>query len=266
MAASRHVGQSADEWSAAAEEVPCSGQDEEGEPEALVTAASGTGKDDLLPGICERAVASPTPEKVHHARSSVTGPMSPQCRRPARRPTKTTTKTPTSASSGGETRGTGSSFSGWLSALSSLGRERRRTEAEVQAFLQAHGFSDVNHLKQASCWRTPRSHRPLHVAVSQGDAHIARLLILHGADPALPDAAGELPGAAGALRGRAAGGRPGCEEARRVVAEAAARARPAQRSGRPGGPAAGGTPRKWDIFFDSVGRDPLLHVPQQGFP
>ena len=59
---------------------------------------------------------------------------------------------------------------------------------------EAHGFSDVDQLRQTSRWGASPPRRPLHLAVARGDAAMVRLLLLHGANPTLPDADGRLPG------------------------------------------------------------------------
>ncbi|CAK0882991.1 unnamed protein product, partial [Prorocentrum cordatum] len=147
-----------------------------------------------------------------------------------------------------QTAASSSSFSSWVDSLKAQEKRRVRSEAEVRNFLQAHGFSDVNQLRQTSRWCASSACRPLHVAVSLGDKTIVQLLLLHGADPTLPDAAGCLPGHRRGARSKTAQ----CsseerEEARRAVKAAAARSRK-WCEGR----------RSQDRLLELFRRDPLL--------
>jgi len=147
-----------------------------------------------------------------------------------------------------QTAASSSSFSSWVDSLKAQGKRRVCSEAEVRNFLQAHGFSDVNQLRQTSRWCASSARRPLHVAVSLGDKAIVQLLLLHGADPTLSDAAGYLPGHRRGARSKTAQcSSEEWEEARRAVQAAAAHARQ-WCEGR----------RSQDHLLELLQRDPLL--------
>ncbi|CAK0820992.1 unnamed protein product [Prorocentrum cordatum] len=124
------------------------------------------------------------------------------------------------------------SFSSWVNSLKAKRKERACSEAEVRAFLQAHGFSDVNQLRRASRFGAVR--RPLHVAVALGDKAILELLLLHGADPTLPDAVGHLPGhrCGASRRAPSAAGRAGTRRGGRRRPQQATRASATRSAGR----------------------------------
>ncbi|CAK0820991.1 unnamed protein product [Prorocentrum cordatum] len=139
------------------------------------------------------------------------------------------------------------SFSSWVNSLKAKRKERACSEAEVRAFLQAHGFSDVNQLRRASRFGAVR--RPLHVAVALGDKAILELLLLHGADPTLPDAVGHLPGHRCGASRSAQCSWEGWDETRRAAEAAASHTRKRHEVRRPS---------SWEHLFDHLRQDPLL--------
>lgn len=161
------------------------------------------------------------------------------------------TQTPISLpSSGGESNNASiSSYS--VTALAQRNRERRRREAEVRRFLQEHGFSDVNEPRPASWWRLTRPQCPLQVAVQQGDARMARLLVLSGADPALASSASWLRRRDSAQ-----------QQAARKAADAATRGSHRQQveKGTPVPSTSSAGTSDWDKFFTTLKRDPLLQT------
>jgi len=144
------------------------------------------------------------------------------------------------------------SFSSWVNSLKAERERRLRTEAEVQNFLRAHGFSDANQLRQSARWGASPARRPLHVAVSLGDKAMVKLLLLHGADPALPDATGHLPSHKASKSARCSW--EDWEEARQAAKVAAARTLQ-QHDGR--------RPSSVDRLFDLLRQDPLLDAPRR---
>ncbi|CAK0883909.1 unnamed protein product [Prorocentrum cordatum] len=168
------------------------------------------------------------------------------------------------------------SFSSFVDSLKVLMKMRLRTESEVQQFLKVHGFSDVNQLRQASRWGAPPACRPLHLAVSVGDAAMVKRLLLHGADPTLPDANGRLPCHTCRARKHAQSGRKEWEAARRAAEAAAAhvferregcqrrRLRAVSEARQP--PTRGAAEAAasgWDRLFDELRQDPLLDAPRR---
>jgi len=177
--------------------------------------------------------------------------------------TKTPNSLVSSVSDWAYTHHSSGSITSWVRRMRSLRKRRMQSLPEVQNFLQAHGYSDVNQLRLTCRWSASTPRRPLHLAVSRGDVAMVRLLLLHGADPALPDAAGRLPGT---MSGASKGAECGWEEwgeARRAARAAAAhvlrRPQVVPEAGEQlAGGAAGAAVSDWDRLFDRQRTDPLL--------
>lgn len=175
------------------------------------------------------------------------------------------TQTPISLpSSGGESNN--ASISSYITALAQRNRERRRREAEVRRFLQEHGFSDVNEPRPASWWRLTRPQCPLQVAVQQGDARMARLLVLSGADPALASSASWLrrrdSAQQQAARKAADAATRGSHRQQAVALKSSSPAKSALQveKGTPVPSTSSAGTSDWDKFFTTLKRDPLLQT------
>ncbi|CAK0894439.1 unnamed protein product, partial [Prorocentrum cordatum] len=159
---------------------------EAGEAGARAGAAQQAGRADQA---AESATSQLSGETSRQSRLSWDTPRSQVVR-------QTSAKTPSSpaSSEAAPTQNSSASFANWMDLLKAQRRRRLQTEPEVQKFLQAHGYSDVDQLRQASRWGAAPACRPLHLAVAHGDAAMVGLLLLHGADPTLPDGLARLPG------------------------------------------------------------------------
>ncbi|CAK0894436.1 unnamed protein product, partial [Prorocentrum cordatum] len=187
---------------------------EAGEAGARAGAAQQAGRADQA---AESATSQLSGETSRQSRLSWDTPRSQVVR-------QTSAKTPSSpaSSEAAPTQNSSASFANWMDLLKAQRRRRLQTEPEVQKFLQAHGYSDVDQLRQASRWGAAPACRPLHLAVAHGDAAMVGLLLLHGADPTLPDGLARLPGGMCGASRRAQCGWEEWEAARRAAQAAAA--------------------------------------------